>query len=393
MARPMQIIRERALAGIAFSIGLGAGLALLYGFGFLDIWGADVFGGDYSAIWAGPHLLVTGRDPYDSATWLALNEELGVQPPGAVVYLYPGWVAVLLAPFGLLDLEVSALVWIALGVIVGSVGLFVLLGARARRHPLVHTILAFTLLGSESGIVAFYSGQIDFLIIGGLALMVAWLRTERLVPAGIAAGVLLIKPQLFVVAIPALARLALARGEQRFLWSFVATGAALAIVSTLVVPQWWGAWLTLVPTARAGDLRGATLLNGMRDIFGPAGIALGLVMLAATLVAAFRFSPRSRAALPVWLSVSMSMAPYMFVYDHVVGIVPLAVAAGINGERRARSAIIVASYGVLILVLAGTLLHAVPGVAYGTLSFNGLAQFALTVTIIVSLWRFRSTTD
>lgn len=387
--RAADVIRDRGLSGAAFLIGMAAGLALLSAFGFIDVWRADIFGGDFSAIWAGPRVLVTGGDPYDPATFASASAALGVQESATAVYIYPGWMAVLLAPFGLLDLPTAALLWVTLTLLLSCVGLFALLELRERRHPLVHTILAFTLIGSESGIVAFYSGQTDFLVIGGLALMAAWLLSGRQVPAGIAASAMLVKPQLFVVAVPALLRIALARGDRRFLWSATLSALALTALSTLIVPQWWSAWLAYVPAARAADARAATLPNALKDIFGLGGDAAAYALLGGSIVAAFAFSPRSRAALPVWLMVSMSIAPYMFVYDHVVGIVPLAMATAINGEHSLRRAVVVASLGALILCVAGTLLHAYPGVEYGTLSFNGIAQFGLTVVVTASLWPYR----
>ncbi|MBI2773624.1 MAG: DUF2029 domain-containing protein [Chloroflexi bacterium] len=383
------MLRGRGLAMVAFLIGFGSGIWLLWAFGFVDVWAADIFGGDFSAIWAGPHILATGGDPYDSRTWLDQVAALSVQPPPAPVYIYPGWVAVLLLPFGALDLVTAAQIWIALGLTVAAIGLFVLIDVRARRLPLLHTLLAFAVVGSEAGIVAFYSGQIDLLIVGILGLMVAWLRTGRQGLAGVAAGVMLLKPQLFAVALPALVRLAFARGERRFLIGLGACVLALAAVSTAILPGWWAAWIENVPAARAADLRASTLPNALRDLFGLGGLAGAYVILAASVAAAFAFSPRSRAALPVWLAVSISLAPYMFVYDHVVMIIPVAVAATLTGERSRLGAIVVASAAVLILTVGGTLLHATIGVEQGTLSYNGLVQFALTLLVIGSLWPIR----
>jgi len=103
-------------------------------------------------------------------------------------------------------------------------------------------------------------------------------------------------------------------------------------------------------------------------------------------VLGFAYSPHADAALPVWLSVSLVVAPYDFVYDHLLGIVPLALATGIVGKRSPRAALLVAAAGFFILVVGGTLLHAIPGVEHGTLSFNGIAQFALAAIVMAALW-------
>lgn len=373
----------------AFLAGLAAGLGLLFSFGFVGIWIAGAPTNDFSLIWSGPRLLLSGSDPYDPATFAGATQGLGTQPTATAVYIYPGWVAVLLAPLGALGLATANVVWMVIGLAAASIGLAALIGAGARLHPLVRALIGFTLVASEAGIVTFYSGQIDFLIVGGLGLMAAWLYTGRQAPAGIAGAVMLLKPQLFLLAFPALLAWSLARGQRRFALSLIAAAVALAVLSTLVVPQWWSAWLTHVAFARTGDVRAATLPNALRDTLGAAGLFLGYGLLAASVVAVVAFG-RSRAALPVWLTVSLAAAPYLFVYDHIVDIVPLTIAAMLNAERSPAAATSVALAGALILTVLATFLHAVPGIEHGTLSFNGLAQFALTALIIGSLWRFRT---
>jgi len=372
----------------AYGIGLAAGLGLLLTFGFVELWSTSFFTTDFSAIWAGPHILVTGGDPYDPSTFRQAVAALGVQPPAAAVYIYPGWVAVLLAPLGALGLPTASVIWTALGVLAATIGLFALLEAYGVRQPIVHTSLAFTLVGSEPGITAFYSGQTDLLVTGGLALMAAWLVRGRDGSAGLAAAVMLIKPQHFVLALPALAVVAALRHKRRFAYAIAGVSLALVALSTLVLPHWPAAWLEHVAMTRASDARAANLPTALFDMFGPAGRAAGYLVLAASVAAAVAFG-RSRAAVPVWLAVSMSVSPYVWVYDHIVGIVPLAMAVGMNGERSGRAATAIAAGGLLIMAVAATLLHGIRGEGGGSLSLNGLAQFALTALVIASLWHFR----
>jgi len=373
---------------IAFLIGVLAGFALLAAFGFIDLWSRSFFTTDFSSIWAGPRILATGGDPYDPTTFRKAVAALGVQAPGAAVYIYPGWVAVVLAPLGALDLPTASVIWAALGLLTATVGLFALLAAYSVRQPLVYALLGFMLIGSEPGITALYSGQTSVVVTGGLALMAAWMRRGRHTSAGLAAAVMLIKPQHFALALPALAACAFLRGERRFVYALAAVGLVLAGLSTLVVPQWWSAWLEHVPTTRATDVRAANLPTALFDLLGPAGRIAGYAALAASVAAALAFG-RSRASVAVWIAVSMSVSPYLWVYDHIVGIVPLAMAAAMNEERSGRAAILVSVAGLLIMAVAATLLHSIRVERGESLSLNGLAQFALTALIIASLWRFR----
>jgi hypothetical protein len=381
-------LAPRNVALVAYGLGLAAGFALLVSFGFVEIWLKGLPGSDFSVIWAGPRILIAGGDPYDALTFRAASAALSAQPSATDVYIYPGWVAVLLAPLGALDLPAANVVWTVVGLALAAGGLYALLASGPPVPPLAHTAFGFTLIASESAIVAFYSGQTDFVIVGGLALMCAWLRQGRSMAAGISGGAMLLKPHLVALALPALAVIAIARGDRRFVYALLGTAIALAGLSTVVVPQWWEAWLAHVPAARASDLRASTLPNALRDIFGAPGALGGYALLAAAVLAALSFG-RTRAAVPVWLAVSISVTPYLFVYDHVVGIVPLAMAVLLIAERDTRLALAAALAGALILFPVAVLLHAFPGVRYGTLSYNGLAQFALTALVVGSLWPLR----
>jgi glycosyl transferase family 87 len=386
-ARPATVFGQRLFAGAAFVVGLVGGFILLSTFGFLDVWEKGIFGNDFSLIWAGPHLFLTGANPYDPAIWQQAILDYGVQSTSTPVFIYPGWVPLFLAPFGAMDLARAAPLWLGLTLFIGAAGLWALLDARLRHLPLAHTMFGFAFIASEPAIVTFYSGQWDFLLVGGLALMALWL-TRRPALSAVAASVMLFKPQLFLLAVPLVLRIALARSVPRFLVAFLGVVAVWSLASTVAFPRWWLVYLT-VPTTQAGDMRAATLPNGLRDTLGEPGLFAGVALVLILVAVSLLYSPRSRAALPVALAASLSLAPYAFVYDHMLGLVPLAIATGIIGERHPGRALGVAATGMFILFVCSIALHAVPGVEYGTLSFNGIAQFALAALIIGALWPYR----
>lgn len=375
-------------AGFAFVLGLVAGLVMLWQFGFLDVWQRNIFGGDFSQFWVGARVFVTGGNPYDPSTWPAKVEELGGQDAVTPVFLYPPWVLIVLAPLGLFELPVAARIWIGSTLLFAAVGLFRLLDVRARHLPLAHTLVAFALVGSQPGIVSFYSGQWSFFLIGALSFLSLFLYGRRQALAAVSAAAMLIKPQLFLLAGPALLRIAVARQQQRLALLLVALATTAVMASAVLFPGWWEPWSS-VPNARAGDIRAASLTNAMRDTFGDVGLVAAVVLLAGMVGLAFAFSPRSYAAWPVWLTVSLNAAPYVFVYDHVILLVPLALAAAIVGEKRQIRALLITAIGCSVLVVGGTLLHAFPGVEHQTLSYNGFVQFAIALLLIGALWSHR----
>ena len=365
------------------------GMLLLATFGFLDIWENGIYGSDFSEIWAGPYVFVNGANPYDPKVWTAAIDALGVQHAGLPVFNYPGWIPLILAPFGALPLDIAARLWLGSTLFVGAVGLFVLLDQiLGRRLPLAFTLFGFALVASEPGIVTFYSGQWDFLIVGLLSFMVLFLRRRMYAVSGAFASIMIAKPQLFLVAVPGLFRIALRRGGRRFIIAFLAITAVASVASTIAFPTWWDFYLD-VPAQKAGDLRAAALPNGLRDIFGPAGLVAGVILDMLLVAIALRFTPRGSSAVPVWIAASLVMAPYIFVYDHVIMIVPLALATAVVAERGRVHALLVASLGFGLLVAGATLVHAFPGVAFGSLAVNGLVLYALAVLVVAAMWPWR----
>lgn len=369
-------------------LGLAAGFVMLWQFGFLEVWRSNVFGGDFSQFWAGARVFVTGGDPYDPASWPGRVRELGGQDAVTPVLVYPPWVLFVIAPLGLLELELAATIWIAATLAFAAAGLCLLLLQTAPRLPLAHTMIAFGLIGSEPGIVAFYSGQWGFLLVGALAFLSLFLHRRRQSLAALCGVAMLIKPQLFLLAGPTLLRIALVRGQHRLIAGLVVLAAAAALASAVLFPRWWEPWSS-VAAGRGGNLRAASLPNGMRDIFGDPGLVAAIALLAGLIGLAFAFSAASDAAWPVWLSVSLNAAPYVFVYDQVVLLVPLAIAAGILARDRPRRSLLVTSLGIATLVVGATLLHAFPGVEHQTLSYNGFVQFAVSLLLIGALWPYR----
>ena len=95
-------------ADLAFFAALVAGLLFVAFLGPLDRRLELVHDNDFSGFWAGARALVTGRDPYDAATWMGTTVALGTQAPDTAVYGYPPWVALALTPLALLPLEAAA---------------------------------------------------------------------------------------------------------------------------------------------------------------------------------------------------------------------------------------------------------------------------------------------
>lgn len=380
---------RRDLTG--YLAGLAAGLAGLIAFGFVDLWlGRYLLGNDFSGIWAGPRALVLGHDPYDPSTWHATAVALQGQVPQTAVYGYPGYVAIALLPLALLPLPAAAIVWAVGGIALAAVALGALLRRVAPGLPVVHGLFGATLLLSQPGFTSFYDGQWSFLLVAAASGLVLALRRGAGLVAGALAAVLLAKPHLFLFAIPALARAAVARGGGRAIATFLAVGFALVTASVVAMPAWPEAFLAHSGAPRIASSRVTTLPVALGDLLGPLGGLLALALIIGALVAATRFRADRDAYLAVWLAVSFLAAPYAWSYDQLVLLVPLAIATGSAAGRGRRRALLTAVSGCVLLLLGGLLLHGLAAEARSSESLNAFVGAAIVGIVLVACWPSRA---
>lgn len=376
---------QRDLVG--FLTGLAAGLAGLIAFDFADLWlDRYMLGNDFSGVWAGPRALVLGHDPYDPSTWRATANVLQGQVPQTAVYGYPGYVAVALLPLALLPLPAAAIVWAVGGIALAAVALGALLRRLAPGLPVIHGLFGATLLFSQPGFTSFYDGQWSFLLVAAASGVVLALHRGAGIVTGAHAAVLLAKPHLFLFAIPALARAAVARGAGGAIATFFAIGFALVAVSVVAMPGWPAAFLAHSGAPRLGSSRVTTLPVAFGDLLGPLGGLLALALIVAALIAATRFRADGDAYLAVWLAVSFLAAPYAWSYDQLVLLVPLAVATGIAAGHGRRRALLTAASGCVILLLGGPLLHGIVAEARASESLNAFVGAAIVALVLVACW-------
>jgi hypothetical protein len=212
---------------------------------------------DYLCFWAGPHLILTGGDPYAQADWNRVTAGEWVDALGRFrtsncsdrfAYPYPLTTAVAMLPFGALPMRVGAPLWELTIFISAGVGLLLL--ARAAELDRARTLwLALFVISSEM----FYGNVLNAQF-GGLALLALGLlvAAPRLSPARATAGIALAALKPHVITPVPIVRL---RAMDR---SAVFSAALFGLL-------WFAASLTLRPAWLAGW---AADLAHRRDMFG-----------------------------------------------------------------------------------------------------------------------------
>jgi hypothetical protein len=307
---------------------------------------------DFFCMWQGARLVATGADPYDESIWRGATGGLHPNPAGGETvsscpgrYGYPLWTALVMLPFGVLPLPAAAIAWMGvslLAVAIGSAASWRAVGGARNGLPLFATLVV---TAQPLWLLVVY-GQITGVMLGLVGLLGLFLARMKDVPAGIALGLLVLKPQIAGAFAPVVF-LRSFRDRPRFALASLLTLGALAIASLIVSPGWPLEWLGELGGRR---LRVAGLLPtswGLSaDLFGTPALALVLIAALVLGVALIvRRMPGHLESAAIVLPISLFASPYAWSYDHLVLVFPwaLCVATASRLAGSARGALLIAT--------------------------------------------------
>jgi hypothetical protein len=241
-------------------------------------------------------------------------------------------------PFGVLPLPVAAVAWMTVSLIATVAGAAAAWRASGGRRAGAILLLAIVLTAQPFW-VFLISGQLAGIALGLTGLSALSLARGHDVRAGVAFGLLALKPQLIALSGPALFIWGLAV-RRRAALAAAAVVAAMFVVTVAIAPRWTGDWAAELNGRR---LRIAPLLPtawGLAtDLFGTALVAPLLIV---ALTGGAWYLARRRAT-PVGvgsiaLAISLFGTPHAWSYDHLVLALPwahaLAIAARSTGATR-----------------------------------------------------------
>lgn len=328
----------------ALLIAVGCAALAVVGFA-LSGWPASRYlHGDYIQYWLASRALLEGWDPYDPAVWRAMHERVVGSDffivPGAG-FSYPLTTAVATLPFALFGVALSAPLWFVTqtgSVIAGLVTLQrrILDRWTGRRLALLLALGALIqpvyVLAGEGNIARFLPGILSF----GLALLVS----GSALAGGAVLGLLVLKPQLFLVFGPAVLLFAVPSSRLRLVGGAAATVATLLLISVVLRPTWIQAWV-----AQSIHVQG---LYGRVNLWADLGSGwVAWVVATASVIGLLGWwlvrRPPFITATAAALALSLYVAPYANDYDRAVLLVCLgAYLAAIDGlPRRTRALMVV----------------------------------------------------
>lgn len=295
------------------------------------------FVADFVSFWAAA-VLAIGGDPaavYDLVAHKAVQAQVKA-PQGLLPFFYPPPFLLVLLPLGLLPYWVAAVAWTG--------GTFVLLVAAVRRllsdlRPGTGTIWLAAAMPAVA--VNAIIGQIGFLtaalFVGGLVLL-----PRRPFIGGLLFGCLIVKPHVAVFLPLAF----LAAGQWRAIAGAALSASGLLILALLVFGAGtYEAWLGqapvyasilrdgLVPWHKMASIYAALRHAGMPIAQAMAVHAVAAVAAAAAVWRVWRGSADSMARGAVLAAASVLASPYLFLYDTLPLVVPIAWLLAV-GDRR-----------------------------------------------------------
>ena len=289
---------------------------------------------DFFTFWLAGYMNWTGQDPYVSEQWLGQHHALGATWFPNPVFPYPLPLATLLAPLGLLRLDVAYIVWVAVSLVLLVVGMFVILLRRPepRLKHYLFPVLAGLLLFRPMW-VTLHDGQLGAWLLFALVISAALLEDERWFLGGLAAAVVALKPTL---GLPILGLIGLWLLAARRWRGLAGLGAGLALLLALGLardPHWVGEFLTV------GQWKLSTGFGFSPSLWGMAGALCGhaagctgwlggalagaLALGAAALLFLFpaRYSPLPVVALSI--VTGLLVTPYLWAYDQILLLLPI----------------------------------------------------------------------
>ena len=335
-------------SNVLFVVLVASAVLLLAGRAAVTVRDAEL--SDFRCFYEAGRLVRGGLDPYDPAIWATATKQDPTRlPPCPDTFAYPLWTAMAMAPLSVLTEPAALGAWeVVLFVsLVGGVAML------ARAWPMLGgtKLLLPILLWSQPAFSAIANAQLGPIVFVGLAALALSLERGR-VRAGAAAWcLLLIKPNIVVIA---LLGVPLFR-SRRFATYVVLFGVAILLVSLALVPTWPVDVLRvifgqqLLADRDLGTLSALAIVLGLPSAVGVAAAVATLVLFVAVLPRR-QFRPRELVA--VLAAASFLVTPYARPHDEVALAVCWASALALARivEGRLRSAVLGVVIGIALVL-------------------------------------------
>jgi hypothetical protein len=275
---------------------------------------------DFLSYWSAAHLMVTGDNPYDLAAVDRLVQEVSPERGGTEPAWNPPWLVVALTPLGLLPYEFATRVWLLLNLMLLSCLPLIIWRWLAGPRPRPPAWLMGLGLLFTASLVQIAIGQVTVIILLGVILCLAGLRSGHDGWAGAALVLSLSKPQLMYLTLPVILIWAATQRRWR-VWLGLGAAAALGLViATILSPDWLGSYAPALGSNNFWVKYSATIGGVGKAILGSDEFRyLGLLTLLLIPWLVHLINRRGPlTGVNVALLISLPLAPYGWSFDQIM---------------------------------------------------------------------------
>jgi arabinofuranan 3-O-arabinosyltransferase len=298
---------------------------------------------DFTAFWIAGKLTLSGGDPYLKNDWIPLYEPFNLGLADNQTFLYPKPILPLFLPFGLLPLRTAAVFWLVLtqSAVVGAILLlsrFWLDRRAALFLPFIFSVFIF-----RSYLVTLTLGQLDGLLVLLLAGVAILWDKKRWFWGGLLFSLMALKPSL---GLPLILLASIWFLKDRIWEHFVGMGIggiSMLAVGWLFDPGWVGKFIEI------GTNKVAQTFGYHPTLWGLAGYLCGrqdnctylagglttavFAVLFLWLILQKKFVLTLTMMLSASIIFSLLLTPYLWIYDQLLLIIPLAILVGKKNQQ------------------------------------------------------------
>lgn len=297
------------------------------------LWPATYLG-DHFTFWAAGHIVAAGGSPYDPAAWsdgaieaavasgMVIDMRSVIARCCAVLWAYPPWTGLALAPFGALPYDIGVPLLHLTSFAAAAAAAIGLARALPWRHSATYALALALFALSEPFIVGVRGGHFVGVLLFGVYLVERGLRLDRAWPLVAGAVLLSLKPHpVLVLAVVVFGILVARRRWRQLAW----TSAVLAAIAAVATMRYPGSLVAMAAgSAERAGVGGTTLWTFVADTAGGSSIAVAALAaagLCAACVVSLRLVPRRFRveALVAWaLTVDLALVPYLQDHDDLL---------------------------------------------------------------------------
>ncbi|PKO08077.1 MAG: hypothetical protein CVU40_17370 [Chloroflexi bacterium HGW-Chloroflexi-2] len=289
--------------------------------------------GDFRPYWSASYLLVHGQDFSDLSLMDQIERALtGWDKPFTMMAWFAPTGMVVLLPFTFLPFEKAAFFWLLTNIMVLSATAFLLWSDVKRKIwiPLL-AVFAFPMT-----LLSLYVGQINTLVLFGLAVFISLKKPEHQYFRGIGLALTTIKPHLVILTLPLIILDCIYKKQWKILIGFFGSLLVCSVILFALYPSWPIGFWNLVSSGMS-TIRETPTISGL--IAYTTGQEWGKwLWIPGLLTVMFLWWKRKDNLFPIEminisLIIGLLISPIGWSYDQIMLLIPIVLLLGKNMKR------------------------------------------------------------